>query len=75
MTHRDILLAELSQRDRISMRELLITYGPRGYTQNGFAVAARRLRKAGRLHRELYRGVYVRAGCCPCCGRAFQENR
>ena len=71
MTHRDILLAELSQRDRITMRELLSTYGDRGYTSTGFAIAARRLRDAGRLEAERYRGVYVRAGCCPCCGRAY----
>jgi hypothetical protein len=75
MTHGDILLHELTQRTQITMRELLATYAPRGYTKNGFTAAAVRLRRRGLIApNTTYRGIYARAACCPCCGRAYDER-
>lgn len=44
MTHRQIIPDELAQHGRTTYRELLVAYGPRGYTRAGFASAVRRLK-------------------------------
>ena len=74
MTHRQILMSELAQRGRVTYRDLLKEYGPRGYTRNGFLAAVRRAALKGLVKSPGRSGSYiVLAGCCPCCGRPWED--
>lgn len=64
MTHRQIILDELARTGRTTYRELLATYGSRGYTKAGFVSAVRRLK--GKVKGPGHKGGY-----CRCCGRAL----
>lgn len=75
MTHYDILLSELEAHGRTSYRDLLATWGARGYTYQGFVRAVKRARDEHlATGPEGHNGPIARADCCPCCGRAYDSH-
>jgi hypothetical protein len=77
VTHYELLLQELALSGRVTYSSLAEKYAARGYTRNGFRVAAFRAQRQGKLGDVVAgstRGSLVRRGYCPCCGRALREE-